>query len=909
MSNNTAHQLNLFPAVSKRNGNEVPFDAVRIHTAIYKSFLDPRARIGDLGVDIHKAVDTISSEVVSRIRTEHHSRTIQIEKIQDMVESALMAHGFQKVARYYVLYREAQAEKRAQNFELESDSRERVIHINDGNDVTSIVTESQLLKKINNRCDGLTCNADALCAQVLNEVFDGIKRNDFNAAIVMAASSRMEYDPDYGYAAARFLRDNLWSEATGYLSLDVTASYADVFPVLIERGISNGIFDKRLDEFDIPRLSVTLDGSRDLQFSYLGLQTLYDRYFTHDNDVRYELPQAFYMRVAMGLALNEENRTERAIEFYELLSGFYFNSSTPTLFNSGTFRSQMSSCYLTTVPDDLAGIMDSYKSNALLSKYAGGLGNDWTPVRAMGSLIKGTNGKSQGVIPFLGVNNALAVSVNQGGRRRGAVCSYLETWHLDIEDFLELRKNTGDERRRTHDMHTANWIPDLFMKRVQEEGEWTLFSPSDCTDLHDLSGTAFEQRYQEYEAMVIRGEMKLYKTVRAVELWRKMLTMLLETGHPWFTFKDPCNVRYTNQHVGVVHSSNLCTEITLHTNKDEIAVCNLGSINMARHMVDGVLDQDRLKRSVTTAMRMLDNVIDLNFYNDDKAKHSNFQHRPVGLGLMGFQDCLYEMGVSYVSREAVDFADQSMEAISYYAIEASVELAVERGSYSTFDGSLWSQGILPIDSLAQLVKARGEQYIQVDSSTTLDWDTLREKAKQGMRNSNCLAIAPTATISNICGVSQSIEPTYMNMYVKSNLSGEFMVVNPYLVKELKSYDIWDAVMINELKRHEGSVQEIERIPSEVKALFRTAFEVDQNYLVASASRRQKWIDQAQSLNLYVVNPSGRQLNDLYMLTWTAGLKTTYYLRSTGATGMETSADSEGSAAVCSILDGSCESCQ
>jgi len=656
------------------------------------------------------------------------------------------------------------------------------------------------------------------------------------------------------------------------------------------------LLNEELRRFDLAKLGAALSAERDQQFSYLGLQTLYDRYFLHIDEQRIELPQAFFMRVAMGLALNEIDREAKAIAFYELLSSFDFMSSTPTLFNSGTQRSQLSSCYLTTVSDDLDGIYEAIKENALLAKYAGGLGNDWTPVRALGSHIKGTNGKSQGVVPFLKVVNDTAVAVNQGGKRKGAVCAYLETWHLDIEEFLELRKNTGDDRRRTHDMNTANWIPDLFMKRVMENASWTLFSPADCVDLHEKVGKAFEQAYMEYEAKAARGELKLFKTVQAVQLWRKMLSMLFETGHPWITFKDPCNVRSPQQHVGVVHSSNLCTEITLNTNDHEIAVCNLGSVNLVAHMREvreesgsrWELDHEKLRNTINTAMRMLDNVVDINYYAVGKARHSNLRHRPVGLGIMGFQDCLHLMRVPYASQEAVAFADQSTEAVCYYAYWASTELANERGAYSSFKGSLWDRGILPHDSLDLLAQERGD-YLEVDRSQSMDWTALRQRiSRYGMRNSNCVAIAPTATISNIIGVSACIEPTFQNLYVKSNLSGEFTVVNDYLVRDLKRLGLWDEVMISDLKFFDGSLARIDRIPASLRDIYATAFEIDPSWLVEAASRRQKWIDQAQSLNIYMAGASGKRLHDTYTLAWLRGLKTTYYLRTLGATSAEKS---------------------
>jgi ribonucleoside-diphosphate reductase alpha chain len=671
--------------------------------------------------------------------------------------------------------------------------------------------------------------------------------------------------------------------------------YAKALPMYIKKGIELELLAPNLAEYDMEKLGQALDASRDLQFNYLGLQTLYDRYFIHSNEVRIELPQIFFMRVAMGLAATEENREDRAIEFYRLLSSFDYMSSTPTLFNAGTLRPQLSSCYLTTVPDDLHGIYGAIQDNAMLSKWAGGLGNDWTPVRSLGAYIKGTNGKSQGIVPFLKVVNDTAVAVNQGGKRKGAVCAYLETWHMDVEEFVELRKNTGDDRRRTHDMNTANWVPDLFMKRVFDDKEWTLFSPNDVPDLHDLYGKAFEEQYTRYEQQCADGELKFFKKVRAQNLWRKMLGMLFETGHPWVTFKDPCNIRSPQQHTGVVHSSNLCTEITLNTNKDEIAVCNLGSVNLAQHVNENGLDLIKLEQTITTAVRMLDNVIDINYYAVPQAKTSNMRHRPVGLGLMGFQDALYKKHLAYGSDEAVEFADHSMEAISYFAIKASSELAEERGSYSTFEGSLWSQGILPIDSVQKLIDERGSDYIEVDQSMTLDWETLRNRVKdKGIRNSNVMAIAPTATIANITGVSQSIEPTYQNLYVKSNLSGEFTVVNPYLVRDLKARGLWDNVMVNDLKYYEGSVQQIDRIPDDLKALYSTAFEVEPRWIVDAASRRQKWIDQAQSLNLYIAGASGKKLDITYRMAWYRGLKTTYYLRALAATGTEKSTIDTGS---------------
>jgi ribonucleoside-diphosphate reductase alpha chain len=793
---------------------------------------------------------------------------------------------------------------------------------------------TQLLTLIESSCAGLgeAVNATLILKATLKDLYDGVPVEEVRKSAILSARALIEKEPAYSYVTARLLLHTIRFEVLGeeVIQQAMTDRYADYFPDFIKEGIEAELLDERLAQFDLSRLAKTLDATRDLKFGYLGLQTLYDRYFLHIQDRRIELPQAFFMRVAMGLALNEIDREARAIEFYHVLSNFDFMSSTPTLFNSGTRRSQLSSCYLTTVADNLDGIYEAIKENALLAKYAGGLGNDWTPVRAMGSHIKGTNGKSQGVVPFLKVVSDTAVAVNQGGKRKGAVCSYLESWHLDIEEFLELRKNTGDDRRRTHDMNTANWVPDLFMKRVMEGGEWTLFSPSDVPDLHEKFGKQFEQAYLAYEEKAARGELDLYKKIPAQQLWRKMLSMLFETGHPWITFKDPCNIRSPQNHVGIVHSSNLCTEITLNTNDHEIAVCNLGSVNLAAHINDGELDAGKLKRTVSTAMRMLDNVIDINFYAVAKARNSNLKHRPVGLGIMGFQDSLHRLRIPYASKEAVEFADHAMEAVAYHAYWSSTEMAEERGCYASYRGSLWDRGILPQDTLDLLREERGG-YVEVDMSATLEWDALRERIKKhGMRNSNCLAIAPTATISNIIGVSASIEPTFQNLYVKSNLSGEFTMAGECLVNDLKKLGLWDEVMISDLKYFDGALSKIDRVPADIRRLYATAFEIDPQWLIEAASRRQKWIDQAQSLNIYMAGVSGKKLDETYKLAWLRGLKTTYYLRSLGATSAEKStvktgvlnavpaegdmmatgaAVSEADLKYCSIDDAECESCQ
>ena len=890
--------------VIKRNGKVVPFEEDKIKVAVTKAFLANESGNAAASERIHRKVEEITAEVQEIFKRRMPSGgTLHIEEIQDQVELQLMHNEEYVVARKYILYREERAAERTKDAPSQTniDAPKISVTKKDGSQVPLDI--ERLASVVNHACEGLEdVSGDAILEESIKNLYDGVSISDMKSALVMSARTKVEQEPNYSYVTARILLDELRSEALSFLGIAEESShpemqdyYPKAFLAYIDKGIELEMLDPVLKDFDLKKLGEAIDHDRDYQFTYLGLQTLYDRYFIHYQDTRYELPQIFFMRVAMGLAVEEDQKEERAIEFYRLLSSFDYMSSTPTLFNSGTLRPQLSSCYLTTIPDDLDGIFGAMKDNALLSKWAGGLGNDWSPVRALGSYIKGTNGKSQGVVPFLKVANDTAVAVNQGGKRKGAMCAYLETWHLDIEEFLDLRKNTGDDRRRTHDMNTANWVPDLFMKRVELDKNWTLFSPGEAPDLHDLTGLAFEKRYEEYEALAAEGKMDQHKTIPAKDLWRKMLTMLFETGHPWITFKDSCNLRSPQQHIGVIHSSNLCTEITLNTSNDEIAVCNLGSVNLPQHMKDGVLDQEKVKRTVTTALRMLDNVIDINYYSVDTAKNSNLKHRPVGMGLMGFQDALYMQDAPYCSDDAIEFADRSMEVISYYAIHASSELAKERGTYPSYDGSLWSQGIFPKDSIDILEKNRGSEFIKVDRSETLDWEKLRAKVKKdGMRNSNVMAIAPTATISNITGVTQSIEPTYQNLYVKSNLSGEFTIVNPHLVRKLKALDLWDDVMINDLKYFEGSLSEISRIPDDIKKLFSTAFEVEPRYIVESASRRQKWIDQAQSLNLYIGNANGKKLDLTYRMAWYSGLKTTYYLRSIAATTTEKSTINQGS---------------
>ncbi|CAB3652210.1 ribonucleotide-diphosphate reductase subunit alpha [Achromobacter piechaudii] len=889
--------------IIRRNGSVVGFEPSKIAIAMTKAFLAVNGGQGAASARVRELVENLTSQAVNAlVRNRPNGGTFHIEDIQDQVELALMRSGEHDVARAYVLYREKRTQERAAAAAAEGQEKsaaapaEHVLNVTDAG-VRRPLDLAELRATIVAAGEGLAefIDSEAILKETVKNLYDGIPVDEVFKSAILSARALVEKDPAYSQVTARLLLHTIRKEVLGEeVSQDgMVARYAEYFPTFIARGIEGGLLSPELANYDLTRLGKALNAKRDLQFGYLGLQTLYDRYFLHIRGTRIELPQVFFMRVAMGLALREADRETRAIEFYEILSSFDFMSSTPTLFNSGTLHSQLSSCYLTTVSDDLEGIYDAIKENALLAKYAGGLGNDWTPVRALRSHIKGTNGESQGVVPFLKVVNDTAVAVNQGGKRKGAVCTYLESWHLDIEEFLELRKNTGDERRRTHDMNTANWIPDLFMKRVMEGGEWTLFSPSDCPDLHDKYGRAFEEAYIGYEKRVACGELKLYKKMPALTLWRKMLSMLFETGHPWITFKDPCNIRSPQQHVGVVHSSNLCTEITLNTNESEIAVCNLGSVNLVAHMKPAAgggfeLDLDKIKRTVSIAMRMLDNVIDINYYAVEKARNSNARHRPVGMGIMGFQDCLQMMRVPYASQAAVEFADRSMEAVCYHAYFASSLLAEERGRYQSYEGSLWSRGILPQDTLKMLRDERGG-HVEVDESSTLDWDTLRARIKQhGMRNSNCVAIAPTATISNIIGVSACIEPTFQNLYVKSNLSGEFTVVNDYLVRDLKKLGLWDEVMVADLKYFDGSLSRIDRVPSELRELYATAFEVEPSWLVECASRRQKWIDQAQSLNIYMAGASGKKLDDTYKLAWTRGLKTTYYLRTLGATSAEKS---------------------
>ena len=871
------------------------FNPMKIASSIEKAFRRAR-KIEDQSPDeVVEAVNLLTHTIVEEMANlSAKGDILYIDMIEDCIERELMNEKYFDVAKGYILYRAEKLLKHAPGSSItEETAPVRQFQIITADSGTINITETQLRNKLTFACRGFeeTVSVHELLESSIAQFYSGMKEHEVDLANMMAARSKIEREPSYSHVAARLLLDVIYRETLGLPASDSTLvkTHRKGFKKYIKDAISLERISPKLLDFDLDELAEAIDLSRDDLFTYLGLQTLYDRYFLHHEQRRLETPQFFWMRVSMGLALNEgEQKNKRAIEFYDILSQFYFTSSTPTLFNAGTLHSQLSSCYLSTVMDDLHHIFKVVADDAQLSKWAGGIGNDWSNIRATGSQIKGTNGTSQGVIPFLKVANDTAVAVNQGGKRKGAMCAYLETWHLDIEDFLELRKNTGDDRRRTHDMNTANWIPDLFMKRVRENGVWTLFSPSDAPDLHDLYGKAFEARYAEYEKMTETGQIKLFKRIEALQLWRKMLSMLFETGHPWITFKDPSNIRSPQDHKGVVHSSNLCTEILLNTSAEETAVCNLGSINLTKHITAKGLDEKLLAATVRTAVRMLDNVIDINFYPTIEAKNSNLAHRPIGLGLMGFQDALYMQNISYASHAAVEFADKSMEMISYYAILASTELAREKGAYSSFKGSKWDRGYLPLDTIDLLEAERGIK-VDMDRSASMNWEPVRAAVKQyGMRNSNTMAIAPTATIANITGIIPSIEPIYKHLFVKSNLSGEFTITNPHLVERLKETGLWDDEMIDDLKYFDGSIREIDRIPADIKNLFLTAFEIEPEWIIECAARRQKWIDMGQSLNFYLAEPSGKKLHQMYMLSWEKGLKTNYYCRTLGATQIEKS---------------------
>lgn len=871
--------------IKKRNGTVVEFEKDKIRVAMEKAAA---------GIDLHinaKMFDVMSDHVVRHVQLKFRDTIPDVESVQDMVEQTLMEYGLFNVAKAYILYRAEHAKIREKKQPIEVE-KQRLSYIDeagkkhplDKRRLTVIFSDAALgLKGVDSK---------SLVEHIEANLYDGISEQELKKALVLTARAFIEKDPVYSKLTMRLALQNLYDEVLGNIHKDsLFSSYRKTFIKNIKRMVEDGRLDKRILEFDLKELAEYIDPKRDDLFEYLGLQVLYDRYFLREEggETKLETPQAFWMRVAMGLCFNEGvDKEKRAKEFYDIMSTLHYVPSTPTLFHSATTYPQLSSCYLNTVEDDLGHIFKVHGDNAQLSKYSGGIGTDWTNIRATGSLIKTTNVGSQGVIPFLKIANDVTVSINRSGKRRGATCVYLETWHLDIEDFLDLRRNTGDERRRTHDLNTANWIPDLFIKRVIKGEDWTLFSPEEVPELHHLYGKKFEKKYREYEKKTKTGEMKLFKTLPAQELWRKMISMLFETGHPWVTFKDPCNIRSPQDHIGVIHNSNLCTEITLNTSAEETAVCNLGSINLARHIKAGKLDEQKLKKTVSTAMRMLDNVIDLCFYPTKEARYANMRHRPVGLGIMGFQDALYQLDIDFDSETAVEFADQSMEMISYYAILASSHLAKERGAYETFPGSKWDRGILPIDTLDLLEEERGEP-VPVSRKSRLDWAPVRESVKKyGMRNSNTMAIAPTATISNISGCYPCIEPIYKNLYVKSNMSGEFTVVNEYLVEDLKKLGLWNATMLDDLKRNDGNVQELTSIPPKLRSKYKDVFDVGSEQLIKIAAYRGKWIDQSQSLNIYFKGSSGKQLADVYLIGWHMGLKTTYYLRTVAASSIEKS---------------------
>ena len=873
--------------VVKRTGEIANFDEERIRTAILKAVDARRAEMPP------NEVDTVLGCIVEDIAGRFNEFYPNVENVQDIVEKQLVLKGHYEIAKAYILYRDQRSKVRDQaKRRAIEDARlgKLTVEKRDGRKVLFNVKriEETIQRRAADRIDDI--DTAALVREVINNVYDRIPTAQIDQALILASASFIEKDPAYSFLAGRLLLQKLGKEVVkrSYSDQEADSEYRASFLRGISQGIEYELLDPSLGDFDLELLAASLKPQRDDNFEYLGLQTLYDRYFLRHEGVCLELPQSFWMRVAMGLAVGEEQRDEKALDFYDLMSGLYYVPSTPTMFHSGTLRPQLSSCYLTTINDDLEHIFKSLGQNAQLSKWSGGLGNDWTNIRATGAAINSTKVESQGVVPFLKIANDVTMAINRSGKRRGATCAYLETWHYDIEDFLDLRRNTGDERRRTHDMNTANWIPDLFMKRLIDKAEWTLFSPDEVSDLHDLYGRKFETRYLEYEAMAARGEIRLFKKVQAVDLWRKMLTMLFETGHPWMTFKDACNVRSPQDHVGVVHSSNLCTEITLNTSTEETAVCNLGSVNLARHVGAEGIDRERLTRTVKLAMRMLDNVIDINFYPTDEARNSNLKHRPVGLGLMGFQDALYQLDIPFQSPEALRLADETMELISHNAILASSELAGERGAYPSYKGSKWDRGVFPQDTVDLLERERGVP-VEVSRSSSLDWTPVRDSVRSnGMRNSNTMAIAPTATISNISGCFPCIEPIYKNIYVKANISGEFTVVNRYLVNDLKELGLWNAEMLDQLKYCDGQVSLIDAVPAELKIKYREAFEIDPIWCLEMSAARGKWIDQSQSHNVFVKGTSGKLLNDIYIKAWRLGLKTTYYLRSLAASQIDKS---------------------
>lgn len=907
--------------IKKRDGRIVEFDRVRIEAAISKAFA------ATLGKSDEKLIRNITDDVLDELEAHFAERVPCVENIQDLVEQKIADCGYLRVATAYILYREDHKKKRLdKKRELIDKVNKGLINVRKRSGAVKPFNAHEIERFIRSCCSG--AEEPAMVDEIIDEakslMYDGITTRDINQAVVMVCRSRIETDLAYSYLAARVLLNDLYKDVIGRYEYedDFEAAYRETFKKSIARGVAEGRYSERLADYDLGALSRALDPSRDGRLKYLGLQTLYDRYLMKDYDQNIlEVPQYFWMRVAMGLALNEEDREKKAIEFYDTISVMRYVPSTPTLFHSGTVNSQMSSCYLLTCADELDNIFKTMGDVARLAKWSGGIGIDWTAIRGTGAMIRSTNVNSQGVIPFLKILDSTTSAINRSGKRRGATCAYLEVWHYDFEDFLELRKNTGDERRRTHDLNIAAWVPDLFVKRVIERGEWTFFSPDETPDLHGLYGKAFERRYEEYERMAARGAIRLSKRVPAQKLWRKIITMLYETGHPWLTFKDPCNIRSPQDHQGVVNGSNLCTEITLNTSRGEFAVCNLGSVNLSIHIKDGALDEAVLSSTIRTAVRMLDNSIDLNFYPTEETRRSNLAHRPIGLGVMGFQDALYQVGLDFANDEAVRFSDLVMETVSWHAISASSDLAAERGKYSSYEGSKWDRGLFPLDTMKMLEEERGVPT-SVGMDSRLDWAGLKDRVRRrGMRNSNCLAIAPTATIANIAGCYPSIEPIYKNLYVKSNLSGEFTIVNQFLIDDLREIGLWDKSMLEKLKETDGSIAGIGELPEELRDKYRGAFEIDPSWVILHAAYRSKWIDQSQSVNIFVDTVSGERISETYLSAWKSGLKTTYYLRSLGASGVEKSTieagghieagagrEAEETLNACNLEEG-CESCQ
>ncbi len=882
--------------IRKRNGKIVPFDPEKITQAVGKAFFK---MTGDSQIEVATQIKDATLKKLFELYKENESSIPYVEQIQDLVEQSIMEAGYYEIGKHYILYRHEKIKERSllrqQELQKIEEGGAVIINRNGKQERFNEVLLREFLSKMIKGYE-TSVSIEAIVGRVKMEIYDGISSEDFQKGLVLAARSMVENDPAYSYVAARLVRYNIFKEAgveinhETYTDHNIRNIYKTFFVNSTKEAVESNIYDKRMLDFDLGRLAEALQPERDELFQYLGMQVVQERYLTRNIQKKnklLELPQTFWMRVAMGLAIMEVNKTDRAIEFYNLMSTLRLIPSTPTLFQAGTTYPQLSSCYLNTIDDTLESLAKvTYADNAQMSKYSGGIATDWSYVRGMGSIVKKTQIESNGIIPFMKVSNDVTVAINRSGRRRGAVCAYLETWHVDIEDYLDLRKNTGDDRRRTHDMNTANWIPDLFMERVKEDGYWTLFSPDETKDLHETYGKVFKEKYENYERMTETGGIRIFKKMKAKDLYKKMITMIFETGHPWFTFKDVCNLRSPQDHVGVIHNSNLCTEITLNNSFEETAVCNLSSINLPRHFVNGKIDLEMLKDTIKLAMRMLDNVIDINYYPTIEGKVSNLKHRPVGLGIMGFHDALYELGINFDSMEALKFADENQEFISYYAILASTELAKERGAYSTFKGSKWDRGIMPVDTIALVEEARGVK-IPVPRTAKMDWTEVKNAIKiYGMRNSNTMAIAPTATISNIAGSSPCIEAYYKNIYVKSNMSGEFTMVNDYLVLDLKKLGLWNDEMLAEIKQNEGSVQNISRIPDVIKAKYKETFEIDSKVFINLAAFRNKWIDQSQSLNLYYKGTSGREIGDIYMYAWDMGLKTTYYLRTLAASGIE-----------------------